>query len=103
MIDSWMDWYLISLRPNQAAHIQQLAVHFQGFSWSIFTYDAAYMYLTILNETISEGGDPRNGTALYNKAKNRRMPNGTVACLIEYSIHLRKLLFVNGRSPWISC
>ena len=37
----------------------------------MFLADAAYLYLMLLNETASEGGDYRNGMAYLAKAKNR--------------------------------
>lgn len=45
--------------------------HFQGSIISLFLYDATYLYLTLLNESIAEGKDPRNGTYMFEKSRNR--------------------------------
>ena len=43
----------------------------QGSYISQFVYDTTILYLLLLNETLAEGRDYRNGTLFFEKAKNR--------------------------------
>nr|KAG5697776.1 hypothetical protein BaRGS_026733 [Batillaria attramentaria] len=43
----------------------------QGSEYSPFLHDVVYLYLLVLNETISEGLDHRDGQLLFNKATGR--------------------------------
>lgn len=53
---------------------------FQGSRYSVFSYDAAWLYLLLLNESLSEGLDWRSGNLLFSKARNRTFQgkSGTV-------------------------
>ena len=44
---------------------------YQGHLFSLFLYDATYLYLLLLNEILAEGKDPKNGTLIFEKSKNR--------------------------------
>ncbi|XP_069136802.1 atrial natriuretic peptide receptor 1-like [Argopecten irradians] len=43
----------------------------RGSEYSPFLHDVVYLYMLILNETVTEGGDHRNGTLVFNKAKGK--------------------------------
>ena len=40
--------------------------------WPLFLYDAAYLYFLVLNETLAEGGNFRDGKLIMEKVKGRR-------------------------------
>ena len=42
----------------------------QGSPYSIYSYDAAYLYFKLLKEIILENGNPRDGKLMYAKAQN---------------------------------
>ncbi|XP_064609278.1 receptor-type guanylate cyclase gcy-28-like [Liolophura sinensis] len=43
----------------------------RGSLYSPFLHDAVYLYLLVLNETLAEGNDPRNGTLMFQKATGK--------------------------------
>ncbi|XP_055956148.1 atrial natriuretic peptide receptor 1-like [Patella vulgata] len=43
----------------------------RGSEYSPFLHDVVYLYLLTLNETLAEGLDHRNGTAIVQKARNK--------------------------------
>ena len=50
----------------------------QGSFQGAVLHDTTYLYFLLLNETLEEGGDWRNGTLLFEKAKNRRFEGDTI-------------------------
>ena len=50
----------------------KLLISFQVNPYSVFAYDATTLYLLLLNETLSEGLDYRNGSLLVQRARNKR-------------------------------
>ncbi len=44
----------------------------KGDVYAMFLADAAYLYFTLLNETLAEGGDYRDGEMMLQKAKGRK-------------------------------
>ncbi|XP_021355840.1 atrial natriuretic peptide receptor 1-like [Mizuhopecten yessoensis] len=48
-----------------------LASDKKGSEYSPFLHDVVYLYMLILNETVTEGSDHRNGTLVFNKAKGK--------------------------------
>ena len=42
----------------------------QGSIYSLFLYDAVYLYMTMMDQIVSEGLDWRNGTFWRNRARN---------------------------------
>ncbi len=44
--------------------------------YPLFLADAAYLYFTLLNETLAEGGDFRDGKMTLQKAKGRQFDGG---------------------------
>ena len=49
----------------------------------MFLHDAAYLYLLLVNETITEGKDFRNGTLLLEKARNRTFEGITGKVILD--------------------
>ena len=45
---------------------------FQGSLYAPFLHDVVYLYLLSVNETLRLGGDPRNGTFMFNVATTRK-------------------------------
>ena len=45
---------------------------YKGDIYTLFLADAAYLYFTLLNETLAEGGDYRDGEMMLQKAKGRQ-------------------------------
>ncbi|XP_041368120.1 atrial natriuretic peptide receptor 1-like [Gigantopelta aegis] len=43
----------------------------KGSDYAAFLHDVVYLYLLILNETLAEGLDHRNGTLMFDKAKGK--------------------------------
>ncbi|XP_060074687.1 atrial natriuretic peptide receptor 1-like [Ylistrum balloti] len=43
----------------------------KGSEYSPFLHDVVYLYMLILNETVTEGNDHRNGTLIFDKAKGK--------------------------------
>ncbi|XP_033750419.1 LOW QUALITY PROTEIN: atrial natriuretic peptide receptor 1-like [Pecten maximus] len=50
---------------------ETLASGTRGSEYSPFLHDVVYLYMLILNETVTEGSDHRNGTLVFNKAKGK--------------------------------
>ena len=40
--------------------------------YALQLYDATYLYLTVLNESIAEGASVRDGRDLFNRSRNRK-------------------------------
>ena len=43
----------------------------QGSPYSLYLYDCMWLYLLAVNESLNEGLDPRNGTLIFEKSRNR--------------------------------
>ena len=43
----------------------------QGSEYSAFLHDVVYLYMIVLNETLNEGGDYRNGTEMFERTKGK--------------------------------
>ena len=60
----------------------------QGSEYSAFLHDVVYLYMLILNETLYEGGDYRNGTEMFERAKGKIF-RGNDLCLY-FKIYKRR-------------
>ena len=45
---------------------------FQPSLYSTFIHDATYHYLTVVEEILTEGGNPQDGTLIFEKSKGRQ-------------------------------
>ena len=70
--------FLASIKPALFHYImcavktlyERMCVPVQGSIYSLFLYDAVYLYMTMMNQIVSEGLDWRNGTFWLNMARN---------------------------------
>ena len=51
--------------------------------YSLFTYDATTLYLLLLNETLSEGLDYRDGSLLFQKARNKTFTGNHIVVVYQ--------------------
>ena len=54
----------------------------------MFLTDCAYLYLTILNEVISEGKNHSDGHLIYEKAKNRDFQGNIIETVSIKQVHI---------------
>ncbi|KAK2186746.1 hypothetical protein NP493_190g03005 [Ridgeia piscesae] len=49
----------------------------KGSEYSLFLFDIVYLYLLALNDTLTHGGDPRNGSLMFANAKTKTFDGAT--------------------------
>jgi len=54
----------------KSRHLQRKFVFLQGSIYSLFLYDAVYLYMTMMEQIVSERLEWRNGTFWLNMARN---------------------------------
>ena len=69
--------------------------------YSLFTYDATTLYLLLLNETLSEGLDYRDGSLLFQKARNRTFTGNSIVTVNQSStLNVCKALSLKSKSSF---
>ena len=75
---------------------------FQGSEYSAFLHDVVYLYMLVLNETLTEGADHRNGTDMFERAKGKIF-RGTVVCSCSKFPIFFALMSQTGKDHHKSC